>query len=37
MIDEIYLGLSYDPQFGHTALAIDDTSSASTASASTST
>jgi aspartate/methionine/tyrosine aminotransferase len=24
MIDEIYLGLSYDDAFGHTALAIDD-------------
>lgn len=24
IVDEIYLGLSYDAQFGHTALAIDD-------------
>ncbi|MGI4777534.1 MAG: pyridoxal phosphate-dependent aminotransferase [Janthinobacterium lividum] len=24
IVDEIYLGLSYDEQFGHTALAIDD-------------
>ena len=24
LIDEIYLGLSYDAQFGHTALALDD-------------
>ena len=24
LIDEIYLGLSYEEQFGHTALAIDD-------------
>jgi len=24
LIDEIYLGLSYDEQFGHTALALDD-------------
>ena len=24
LLDEIYLGLSYDPTFGHTALALDD-------------
>ena len=24
LIDEIYLGLSFDPEFGHTALAMDD-------------
>ena len=24
MVDEIYLGLSYDPAFGHSALALDD-------------
>src|SRR5690606_7305535 len=24
MIDEIYLGLSYEEEFGHTALAVDD-------------
>jgi hypothetical protein len=37
LLDEIYLGLSYDETFGHTALGLDDRSSASTASPSTST
>ncbi len=38
IVDEIYLGLSYEEAFGHSALAIERaTSSASTASANTST